>query len=92
MPAVYNGIVGVARDTDATNVLFNSKVFNGRPKHFIDYISKRHLHTTVNLKKSGASDYSHLGLSSSASREAFETWGENGREGEAKGYVLEVTR
>jgi hypothetical protein len=92
MPAVYNGIVGVARDVDAANILFNSKVCNGRPKQFVKYVSKRHPHTTVNLKKSGVGDYSHLGLSSSASREAFETWGESGREGEAKGYVWGVTR
>jgi len=90
MPAVYNGIVGVAKDVGASNVLFNGEVYNGRPKHFADFVAKRHSHTTVNLKKSGVRDYSYLGISSSASREAFETWGEGGREGAATGYVLEV--
>lgn len=92
IPAVYNGIVGVAKDIDAFNVLFSSRVYNGRPKHFINYISKRHLCIAVNLKKSGMSDYSYLGISSSASKEAFETWGEGRREGEAKGYVLEIQK
>ena len=92
MPAVYNGIVGVARDVDASNVLFNSRVHNGRPRAFVSRTFKDLPSTTVRLKKSGTTDYSSLGINSDGSKEAFETWGENGREGEATGYVLEIKK
>jgi len=90
MPAVYRSILGVARDVDAYNVFVNGRVHNGRPKSFVKYVQGLAEPATVKLKKAGISDYTSLGIPSSAHREAFESWGENGREGEAKGFVLKV--
>ena len=92
MPAVYDGIVGVARDVGSSRVLFNSKLFNARPRQFVNFVSKKHPSAKVILKKTGLTDYSHLGVSSFGSREAFETWGESGRKGEVNGCVLELTK
>ncbi len=91
MPATYNGIVGVGTDINAKSIIFNSSVFNGRPKKMIDYIAKQHQSTTVYLEKAGLQEFSHFGLSAETIKEAFETW-KGGTKGEVNGHVVELRR